>query len=455
LPAATPEASQDVNSLSELLLNTQQRSLLRSTRSPDEGGGEGPAAELKPLGAVPGIRKLEGSYLTLYTDLPPSVETNEIPAVFDRAVPQWAKYFQVPAEQLRGWRLTGCLMEQPQRFRTAGIFPADLPEFLHGYHRGRQLWVYDQPSAYYRRHLVLHEGVHAFMLAMLGGTGPPWYREGMAELLATHRWQGGSLQVRFFPQDRNDVPYWGRIKVIQDEFAAERGLMLREVLQLDESSFLQLPAYAWSWAAAAFLDGMPSFRQRFRDLSQHVAEPHFRFQGQFQREFIGELRELDEQWQLFVVELDYGYDLARMEIKYEAGRAIPAGGATTTIAADHGWQSTGWRLQAGRQYRVTAEGRYRMRGGEAPLWSEADGITLQYVRGRPLGMLLGNVRLAEPKPPHANLIHPIPLGRTRVLNAVGTGTLYLRTNDAPGGMADNAGEVTVTIVPLPVPENRD
>ena len=47
---------------------------------------------------------------------------------------------------------------------------------------GAELWLHDQPTAYYRRHLLLHEGTHVFMASFLGGCGPGWYMEGTAEL---------------------------------------------------------------------------------------------------------------------------------------------------------------------------------------------------------------------------------------------------------------------------------
>ena len=43
--------------------------------------------------AAAGLRKLEGNHLTLYTDLPPSPEVDELPHVFDEAVPLWRIYF--------------------------------------------------------------------------------------------------------------------------------------------------------------------------------------------------------------------------------------------------------------------------------------------------------------------------------------------------------------------------
>ena len=94
------------------------------------------------------------------------------------------------------WRMTGFLMKDKARFAERGLLPGDLPPFAHGYSRGRNLWLYEQPSDYYRRHLLLHEGTHGFMNTILGGCGPPWYMEGMAELLGTHRWRGRPADAR-------------------------------------------------------------------------------------------------------------------------------------------------------------------------------------------------------------------------------------------------------------------
>ena len=70
--------------------------------------------------------------------------------------------------------------------------PTGDDKFLHGLSTGSDLWLYDQPSAYYRRHLLLHEGTHAFMGKFLGGCGPGWYMEGTAELFGTHRMGAGA-----------------------------------------------------------------------------------------------------------------------------------------------------------------------------------------------------------------------------------------------------------------------
>ena len=107
-------------------------------------------------------------------------------------------------------------MKSRERFESAGLVSPELPQFPNGWAQGDQLWFFDQTSVYYRRHLLLHEGTHAFMAALASGTGPPWFSEGMAELLATHRWQDGQLTLNFFPLAR------GRAQVGADRNRADR-----------------------------------------------------------------------------------------------------------------------------------------------------------------------------------------------------------------------------------------
>jgi hypothetical protein len=392
-----------------------------------------------------GIRRLEGEYVTVYTDLPMSVEVDELPLVFDRAVPLWAGYFEVPPPPAASWQVRAYVIQDKTRFRATRLFPDDLPPFLHGYQRGYELWIFDQPSDYYRRHLLLHEGVHAFMRNVLGGTGPPWYREGIAELLATHRWRGGSLLVGHMPQAREEVPAWGRIKTIQDAFHERQALRIRDVINYDSSAFALDQSYAWCWAVAAFLDGHPSYSGRFRQLRGRVTDESDQFTRYFEELVAAQARELDEQWQLFVVNIDYGYDFARLAVSYGAGLPLVTEGTVVSIAVDRGWQSSGARLEAGGEYEITASGRFQIRAGSSPWPCEPGGVTLRYYQGLPLGILLGGVRPDELQPGVTQLAQPIPLGLARRVIPRHSGTLYLRINDAPGELADNRGEVSVTI----------
>ena len=51
-----------------------------------------------------------------------------------------------------------------QKFAAAGLMPAGNEEFPHGLSIGYELWVANQSSDYYRRHLLLHELTHSFIL---------------------------------------------------------------------------------------------------------------------------------------------------------------------------------------------------------------------------------------------------------------------------------------------------
>jgi hypothetical protein len=397
--------------------------------------------------AAAGIRKLTGKHITLYTDLPVgNAAVDELPGVFDLAVPQWCVYFGVDSAKIADWKVVGCVMKDKERFLGAGLYDENLPPFPHGFARGSQLWLYDQPSDYYRRHLLLHEGTHAFMNRWLGGAGPPWYMEGMAELLGTHRWEGGKLTLAYVPRSKEEVPYWGRVKVVKDEFAAHRAMPLLQIMAYNSQAHLRTEAYAWSWAAAALLDQHPRTQAAFRELKSRTGDRTNDFSKQFYDSVKEHWREIDEDWQVFVTECDYGYDFARAAIVRKAASELPAAGATVTIAADRGWQSTGFKLRAGQAYQLIASGRFQVAKDPKPWPCEAGGVTIGYHRGRPLGMLLAAVN-DEETPPGAltPLVAPQPIGAAGTITPETSGTLYLRINESPAGLADNAGTLNVRI----------
>lgn len=394
-----------------------------------------------------GIRKLTGKHLTLYTDLPAAPDVDELPEVFDQAVPQWCEYFGVASAKVEDWRMTAFVMSEKERFVAAGALPDDLPEFEFGYQQGHEFWVYEQPSVYYRRHLLLHEGTHAFMNWQLGGAGPPWYMEGMAELMGTHRWQDGVLTLRYTIRDRSEAEYWGRVKIIQDAYAANRGKMLLEIMKYDDRAHRETVAYAWCWAACAFFDAHPKFRDRFQALVKRVADRSPKFSADFYEALQADWGEISEQWQLLVIEMDYGYDVARAAVQYKLGQPLPAGGATVEVAVDRGWQSTGIRVEQGTAYTISASGRYQVGDRPKIWWCEPGGVTIHYHRGFPLGMLVAAVRDDDnPFVDNASpLVTPQPIGLGGQFTFPRSGTLYLKINEAASGLSDNAGTLNVRI----------
>ncbi len=394
--------------------------------------------------AAAGIRKLPGRRLTLYTDLS-GAEIDQLPALFEQAFPQWCRYFKIQEGEHADWHMTGFLMKDKARFIQAGLLPERLPPFEHGFSWGTVLWVYEQPSDYYRRHLLLHEGTHGFMNCILGHCGPPWYMEGMAEYLATHRWHEGRLTLGSMPPNREEVPQWGRVRMIQDAVAQRRALRLKTVIEFPPSAHHASDPYAWCWAAVTLLDRHPRYQQRFRQLFQFVRAPDFN--ERFYRLFQADWQELCEEWQLMVTNLEYGYDVARSAVDFTPGKPLPLNKVkTVTIAADHGWQNSGLQLEGGVAYRLAATGRYQVAKEPKIWWCEPGGVSIRYYQGRPLGILLAAVRPERPPPGSTSaLLRPAVVGLGATLSPPETGTLFLKINDSAGELDDNAGELKVTV----------
>jgi hypothetical protein len=398
-----------------------------------------------------GIRKLSGKRLTLYTDVS-GEEIDHLPEIFDQAFLQYCEYYHISPDELPDWSMTGFLMKDKTRFVKTGLLPGDLPEYPHGYSRNYELWIYDQPSDYYRRHLLIHEGVHGFMNTVLGSCGPKWYMEGMAEMLATHQWKDGRLKLNYMPKNRDEVPEWGRIKLLKDAFADNRAQTLRAVIDGPRNLQKETELYAWCWAAAAFLDRHPRYRDRFRELYKHVRDRDFN-QNVFQI-YKNDWQQLNEEWQVFIAGLEYGYDIPRTAIDFTPGKPLPEKGGVVVIAADRGWQNSGIILQAGVKYQLKASGRYQVANQPKIWWCEPGGVSIRYYQGRPLGILLAAVRPEIPSVrsqagpmneyPSA-FLRPITVGLGTSITPEQSGTLFLKINDSAAELDDNAGEVRVEI----------
>jgi hypothetical protein len=394
--------------------------------------------------AVAGIRKVTGKHLTLYTDLPIGAKADDLPTMFDLAVPQWCAYFGLDATRAAQWHVTGFLMQDKGRFQAAGLLPDNLPPFRNGYQRGPYIWAYDQPDVYYSQHLVLHEGTHAFMDMIVGGFGPPWYSEGMAELLGTHKWQNGQLTLAYLPRDKTETPGWGRVRIIQDELAAGRGRMPKDIMEYGPQAHLLNAPYGWCWGLAAFFDAHPLSQQAFRQLRDRVPSGDVTpwLTQQLQKDWSS----LSEDWQIFVMDIQYGYDVARAAVVRKPAAPLPPGGVSATIAADRGWQSTGIRLEPGVSYRLLAAGRYQVAETSEIWWCEPGGVTIHYYNGRPLGILLGAVRDdTQPLQGLSPLVRPETIGLQKTWTPKQGGTLFLKINESAADLWDNQGEIFVQV----------
>ncbi|MGI9455493.1 MAG: hypothetical protein ACR2NU_02980 [Aeoliella sp.] len=407
-----------------------------------------------------GLRVLKGRHITLVTDLPVSPAIDELPSVVDTAVPLLAERFGIDPDSVRDWQVLVSVIDDREKFIAAGLMPAGHEEFLDGLSMGYEIWISEQPSDYYRRHLLLHELTHSFMATQLGGCGPGWYMEGMAELLGAHTWvpRTKQLQLAVMPANREAVPMWGRTKLIREAITTKRMLSITSVMKIDNREALEVEGYAWVWALAKFLDTHPRYRERFRTLQARTLDPDF--DDQFRNLYSEDWSHLDTEWRLFTATLTYGHDIQREAINWRVGGVSPVLTQPTTtvrhkITATQGWQSTGYLLEAGQQYEIKASGRFVI-GAEpdgAPWTCEPGGITLDYHAGRPLGQLLAAVddrrseatTVAGLLPGTSSFLHVEPIGTHATLTPKRSGVLYLRLNDSPASLSDNRGDATVSI----------
>ena len=420
-------------------------------------------ADIGPLARLAreaGLRLLEGRHLVLATDRPVREGDGvaELPAVFDEAFTAWCGHYGMNPADHADWRCFGCLGVDRERFRTAGLLPDTVPPFENGFCDRNRFWLMDQSNPAYRRHLLLHEGVHAFTLTLRELATPVWYNEGIAEYLATHRLErGANGGLRFvltpLPAQPDDVEQLGRIEKLR-ELRSERGLpALDTVLALPVGRHGAIADYAASWAAVAMLANHPAYARGFAALERGPLGPDFNAR-------LAALPGWDparaaRDYAAFIDDIDYGWDFSRMAIDWSPGLPLTRR-VTLAVDASQGWQNPGVAATAGRRYAFTATGRVGLgsvtdaiSGTVTPLESEADGISLEWYRGQPTGRLLIGQwveRSAEGEPPRFEVL---ATGAQGELTAVADGPLFLRLNGPPGRLAARDGTISVTVTPLP------
>ena len=103
-----------------------------------------------------GIRKVTSNHLVLYTDVADNAAVDRLPAEFDKAVPLWAAYFGIDVTKTANWQARAFLVGDRRRFAALGLMPPGYDNFANGVTIGSDIWLHDQPTDYYRRHLLLH-----------------------------------------------------------------------------------------------------------------------------------------------------------------------------------------------------------------------------------------------------------------------------------------------------------
>jgi hypothetical protein len=252
------------------------------------------------------------------------------------------------------------------------------------------------------------------------------------------------------PAHREQVPHWGRVRLVREQWEADRRHSLVEIMRLPPEAHLRVETYGWSWAAVQFFDQNPEYQAPFRRSQADVRDESLEFSRQLARRIQRPWADVELQWQDFVAQLDYGYDVSRSILRFAPARPLKPRGTEVVVRADRGWQGSGVPVEAGQTYRLMARGRFQVHDQPEPWWSEPDGVTLRYVGGRPLGVLLAAVVPSrQPRDSRAEvapLQNPMVVGSEWEWVPETSGTLYFRINDSPAELSGNQGELTVRVM---------
>ena len=409
-------------------------------------------ARLEATARRAGLRVVSGERLVLVTDRPARAGdgVDDLPRIFDEAFATWCDHYSLDPKSVPSWRACGCLMSDREPFRAAGLLPDDgtVPDFANGFCDRNRFWLVDPANPAYRRHLLLHEGVHAFTLTLRSLATPTWYTEGIAELLATHRLEAGHFQPTPIPRRADEVEQLGRIEALRRLRMSGAIPGLADVFATPPSPRHDIPAYATSWAATALLAEHPSHARRFQALESGPLDARLTARLEASDGWDGDLAARD--FDAFTDDLDHGYDFGRSAIDWTDGRRLTAP-AKLVVAADRGWQPSGSSMEAGETAELVASGRAGVgRAGAIDLESTGDGISLRWYRGRPLGRLLV-AQWAVPAQGGRPRFVVVAEGAAARFTAITTGALYLKLNAPPGELAGFDGGLDVALTPGSVP----
>ena len=423
--------------------------------------------------AAHGIRAYESTHLLLLSDIP-AEQAADLPAVADLLFSQLEESLGslAPAPDGTPFRVTGCLIDAPERFTAAGLMPSERFAIRHGRHLNYRFWMFNPPSDYYRRHLLLHEFVHCFMNCEYGmfDIPPLWFTEGIAEYFATHSLatpDGRPAMFGVLPSNIDAFHGWGRIAEIRRSFqnqpdpaVTDAGFTaLHRVIDPLSPVYDTDSQYAHAWALFWLLQNHPVCRTAFGSFAEIRNSRDYAVRlNQVPAET---LKQLAIEWPLFLDSLIEAFDgelafpVRRqfVDCPDPAGRqnGAPAEASTATVitgsavtgsvTAAQGWQSPGRIFMTGQTIEVIAEGRFAMAQVPRPWISEPSGITIRYHRGRPLGELVAMLVAAD----GSRASRRVPVGRRMQISIPWDSELWLQLNDSAASRRDNSGEAVVTI----------
>ncbi|MEM6471393.1 MAG: hypothetical protein AAF802_17660, partial [Planctomycetota bacterium] len=222
------------------------------------------------------FQTVQGKYITLKSDARDRSKVSDWVDAFDAAVPQWCDFFDVSIDRMDEWKVDGFIIGERRLFVESGDLPPQIP-LKFGFAIHGNVWVTRQKGDYYTRHLLLHEGVHAFMLELFGFVGPAWYAEGLAELLSVHQGQGASVRVGGVPANNASVPYWGRFPLIRAARDREEVPTLQQLFRYGGDLQGDVESYGWVWLLLLMLSEHDDYRSAVLAASEDLTMTRSRF----------------------------------------------------------------------------------------------------------------------------------------------------------------------------------
>ncbi len=393
------------------------------------------------------FRRYEGRHIVLITDVPESSQVQELTAAFDAGVNQWCARFGVPEKRVEDWRVKAFLMTDRTRFENAGFVNRGMRQFREGHQEGDLIYCKDQPSEYYRRHLLLHEGVHWFMSRAVGGYGPSWWMEGTAEWLSTHRWRNNQLESGVMPNSREDFVYWGRLQCIALDLDRDQAPSVANIIRRTTPLPSIDSEYAWSWLLVTFFANHPRYQALFNERLKANTSSEQALNSDVMAWIGVDFDLLQAEFDAFATELTYGVDpsWAIVDLKSSQQNQDDSPNFDLTVNANANWQVAATNLSPDTDWQIEATGEVRLASEFGPLKCQPQGITLRYVDGQPRGRLLA-ILLAQPsKADKTKRLTALPIGRSGQIHVDQPSYLLLRVNDENSIAPKNDGQFEVTL----------
>jgi hypothetical protein len=363
-------------------------------------------------------REVRSAHAILKTDVSER-QAQIILAKLERLIPLLEKYFGKRMEGI----ITGFVV------RDLGQWPADAFPDANGRQKIEQRGGLHVPKPLGRQRqsiiyctddhgTVQHESTHAYCYLAFGETGPTWLAEGIAEL--GNYWKEGQAEVDIEPHV---------LRYLQTTSPKRK---LLEIAVPGRVPFGQADwkDYAWRWALCHLLSTNPNYSKRFKPLAIGLMTQQPKVS--FETVYGPVARQISFEYDLFLEQFDNGYRADLCAWQWNKKFQVLRGGAPkATVMARYGWQASGIRVEQGQSYEVTADGKWKI----APEATESDADGDADGRGRLMAVVMTEYQLSA----------PFPLGAQKTFTAPASGDLYLRCQDEWNRLADNEGEITVTV----------